>query len=101
MDESQIAAETPGFAPWRAVWIERLINPVYNGTLLAINMAYSLFMILVDQDIYFKMRTFDYTFVVANIFNFWFIVDLVANMVVLGPKNVWKEKKLHYLELVI
>ena len=88
-------------APWRARWIKKLINPVYMGALLISNMMFSVFLVVADQSIYWKVDNFWGIMVTAMIINLVFLVDLIANFIVLGPKNVWKEKGFMYIEVIL
>ena len=100
-EENVIRNNAEMLAPWRARWIKKLTNPVYMGALLVSNLTFSVFLLYADLAIYWKANHFWGIMVTAVFINFVFFVDLIANFLVLGPKNVWKEKGFMYIEVIL
>ena len=78
-----------------------MMNPVYTGTLVASNLLFSIIMLTADEGIEWKTENFNIIAPVAILINLIFLVDMVANFIVLGPKNVWKARKPVFLELLL
>lgn len=87
--------------PWRTRWIPRLMNSVYMGVLTFVNLVFSIFLIVADFMLIWKVEYFKLISGLALFINAVYFLDMVMNFVVLGPKNVWKSKTLLYLELVV
>ena len=86
----------------RAWRIKILIDPLYIGSLTLLNFTYSIILVFIDRaTAYWKSTYFTPLLITASIINFVFFLDLVANLVILGPKSVWKEKKFIYLEVFL
>ena len=72
------------------------------GVLVLLNVGYTIFLILMDRTTtIWQYNQFKSIAILSSLINFIFIVDLVLNFVVLGPKNIWKEKKFIYFELFL
>ena len=87
--------------PWRVLWMKRLMNPVYTGSLCAANLVFSIFMLTSDMSIEWKTTNFKYIAPIAIILNLIFFVDMIANFIVLRPLNVWKFRKPVFFELLL
>ena len=77
------------------------MNPVYTGSLTATNLLFSIIMLTVDEGIEWKTENFHIIAPIAIIINLIFLVDMVANFIVLRPKNVWKARKPVFFELIL
>ncbi len=88
-------------SPWRVRWIKYLINPIYTGLLMFVNVIFTVFLIIADQTVYWKAEHFWAIMFTSLALNMIYVGDMVVNFVVLRPANVWKEKKFVYLELII
>jgi len=88
-------------SPWRAKWVRRLNNSVYLGVLALTNVLYSMVLIFVQQYTTEGLRELRSIVLSAYVLNFIYIVDLIANLVVIGPKSIWIGKKYLVLELLI
>ena len=79
-----------------------MIDPVYVGVLVLLNVGYTIFLMLMDRTTtIWQYNQFKSLAILSSLINFVFIIDLVLNFVVLGPKNIWKEKKFIYFELFL
>ena len=78
-----------------------MINPCYVGTLMVINLSFSIFMLIADQDTMFKIENFAGIATLAIFINCVFLADMVFSFVVLGCKNALKAKITLCLELLI
>ena len=88
-------------SPRRALWMKRLFNPVYTGSLVAINLLWSIILLTADEGIEWKTKNFDGIATVSILINVIFLADMVANFIVLRPKNVWKDRKPVFFELIL
>lgn len=67
-----------------------------------LNFIYSIILVFIDRATsYWKQIYFTPLMITASIINLVFFLDLLANLVILGPKSVWKEKKFIYLEVFL
>ena len=70
------------------------------GVLAGVNLIFSIFMLLVDNWLLWKVEVFHIISSLALFFNFIYLVDMIMNFAVLGPKNIWKNKASLYLKLI-
>ena len=67
-----------------------------------INGVYAIFLYSIDVDQPFDMVSKGYIVEVpATILTSLYLIDLVANFVVLGPKKMWSDRCILYLELIL
>ncbi len=78
-----------------------MINPIYTGFLMFVNVIFTVFLIIADETIFWKAENFYAIMYTSLVLNMVYVVDMIANFVVLRPVNVWKEKKFVYLELFL
>lgn len=71
------------------------------GTLTILNFSFSVFILYADQTLYWKTDKFYEISSCALLLNLIFLVDMIFNFIVLGFQNVWKEKRVIYVELLI
>ena len=89
-------------APWRARWTKILIDPIYVGVPILVNIAFTVFLVSVD-----RMKNLWHDnyltgiYVIATIMNLFFIFEMLANFIVLGFKNVFKNKFVIVYELLL
>ena len=101
LEESAIINQAD-LVPWRARWAKTLINPIYVGALACLNVAFTIFLVVIDRTTSLWLdEEFTFISVLSIVLNVIFIVDLVINFAVLGPRTVWKEKKYLYFELLL
>ena len=81
--------------------MKHLMNPVYTGSLCATNLLFSIILLTADEGVEWKIENFDIIAIVASIINLMFLADMVANFIVLRPKNVWKARKPVFFELLL
>ena len=80
----------------------RLNNSIYNGSLTMLTIVYSLCLFDIDSDGPAEMRELGvWIEVPALILTIIFLIDLLANFIVLGPKRVWKERRILVLEIIL
>lgn len=100
LDEAEMINR--GISEKRAWRIKILINPLYIGGLTLLNFIYSIILVFADRaTAYWKQIYFTPLLITASIINLVFFLDLLANLVILGFKSVWKEKKFIYLEVFL
>ena len=89
--------------PWKEVWAKRLKNPTYNYVLTMVQLAYTLVLYVIDMfNIQSKTERNEIgDELPALILTIIFLVDLVANIVVVGIKSVLKERKELVLEIFL
>ena len=88
-------------AEWRVKWISRLLNPVHNGVLAILNLMFSVFFVLMDDEHEWVVTHFMAIAVVSILVNIVFFIEMMAFFIVLGVKNVWKNKRVVFCELLI
>lgn len=101
LDETVILDQVE-MSPWRARWTKILIDPIYLGVFAIINLTFTVILVMMDrttsfwQDIHFTGVV-----TVGIILNCLYLFDLIANFVVLGFKNVVKERKAIFFECLL
>ena len=81
------------------MWTKRITNPVYNGVLVSITLMYTLILFLVDIDRHIitlgvKLATEMPAFILSALF----LLDLLANLIIVGPMNTYSKRKVLILE---
>ena len=100
LDEAEVVNR--GISEQRAWRIKILINPMYIGSLTLLNFIFSMILVFCDRaTVTWKQIYFTPMLIAASIINLVFFLDLLANLVILGFKSVWKEKKFIYLEVFL
>ena len=75
---------------WRSRWAKRLGDPIYNGILIVTTLAYSLILYAIDDyGTYTLLDDSNWIELPAFILTICYLLDLIANFVVLGPTRMW------------
>ena len=94
-----VLAEREG---WRGIWTKRLYDPIYNGLLTLITLMYTIVLFLVDVDRHIILLGVKYAVEMpAFILSIIFLLDLLANLIIAGPKKTVKHRKLLILEALL
>ena len=101
LDETEISIVNQTIAPWRASWIPRLINPVYMGILAFLNLILTIIILWADNKLEWKSDNFIIIITLTVSTNMIFLAEMIINFTVLGLKDVWKNKKILFGELLI
>ena len=87
---------------WRLVWTKRLYNPIYLGVLITVTLMYSLTLFLVDVDRYIIIPAFKgATEVPGYILSTIYTLDLLANLIIVGPMRSYKKRKVLIFETLL
>ena len=87
---------------WKERWANRLADPVYNGLLTTATIVYTLVLFLVESNENIFIRGVkEIVELPALILSVLFLLDLIANFVVLGLKGVLRKRKELLLELCL
>ena len=98
LDETVILDQVE-MSEWRARWTKILIDPIYLGVLAIINLTFTVILVMADRiTSFWQDEHFTGVIVVGIILNCLYIFDLIANFVVLGFKNIVKERKYIFYE---
>ena len=79
-----------------------MTNPVYNGTLVLISLMYCIafFFVDVESSVELLKRSF-WVELPAFLLTILYLVDLVANLIVMGCKGMWRERRILCLEVFL
>ena len=67
-----------------------MLNPIYNGVIIMSTILYTLILFNIDEDGAIDLVEYGiWIEVPALILTLFYLVDVVANFVVLGAKRVW------------
>jgi len=101
----QNSMDTPAvveIAQWRVVWAHRLTNTWYNGAIELITLCFAEYVTM--SNVHYEYGSnikFPVITAIALSLQGFFLLDMVANFVVIGPKVLWTSRKVMYLELLL
>lgn len=100
--DSSLEESLTATSSWKPKWKKRLNDPIYNGSLIFATLVYTVCLFDFDQDDHVDMEKHRILIELpALVLTLIYLLDLVANFVVLGPAQIWSDRRILVMELLL